>query len=210
MEIKWNNEILWLSPLRAIFWPRKKVLFIADMHLGKTGYFRNNGIQIPSTVLEDDLKRLSLLIQTHQPETVIVAGDMFHHSMNADTNIFKQWRKSLNGIDLLLVPGNHDKLLDIDYQSLGIVVVNKTFELAPFIISHQPAEKQQGLLICGHVHPGFTMAGKAKQSLRLPCFVVSPTQIILPAFSAFTGLFTRHNFADSNCYLIANDLVLKV
>ncbi|MCH5717444.1 metallophosphoesterase [Niabella hibiscisoli] len=98
---------------------------LADMHLGKTGYFRSKGIPIPATVMDADLQRLSLLIDTYQPETIVVAGDMFHHDYNADIDYFAAWRQRYNTTGFVLVPGNHDKLLNIDYQALNIKLTEK-------------------------------------------------------------------------------------
>lgn len=211
MEIIVQNEVLILSALRAIYWPRQKALILADMHLGKTGYFRSRGIAIPSTVLADDLQRLSLLIDTYQPERIVVAGDMFHHDYNADINYFANWRQQHSAIELVLVPGNHDKLLNIDYQALNIKLTEKKHWLEPFTIIHEPAKSSDTFMISGHIHPGYTMAGRARQTLKLPCFIVGHQQIVLPAFSLFTGLYTGHQNIETNCYyLIGNDSIFKV
>lgn len=212
MEIICNNEALFLSPLRAIFWPREKILFLADLHLGKTGYFRSNGIPIPSTVMMDDLKRLSQLIKIHQPQKIIIAGDMFHHDLNTDIHLFKQWRSAYPSIAFTLVPGNHDKLLLIDYEQLDIQLTSKEHFIAPFLITHKtPEKKEDRFVISGHIHPGYLMAGRARQFLRLPCFIVSPQHIILPAFSIFTGLYTGYeNHQDNNYYLIVSDHICRI
>ncbi|MFT4092530.1 MAG: ligase-associated DNA damage response endonuclease PdeM [Niabella sp.] len=212
MEIICKGETLILSHLRVSYWPRKKTVLLADMHLGKTGYFRQSGIQIPSTVMLDDLQRLSLIIDTYQPETIVIAGDMFHHDYNSDVELFKQWRQSFLSIRFQLVPGNHDKLLNINYRELDIEVKDKTYSIAPFVVTHKPADEVPGVCtISGHLHPGFTITGKAKQSVRMPCFIVSDRQIILPAFSAFTGLYTGHEISDfKKYYLVGNDEIFCI
>lgn len=211
MEIIVQDEVLILSALRAIYWPRKKALILADMHLGKTGYFRSKGIPIPSTIMGDDLQRLSLLISTYQPQKVIVAGDMFHHDYNADIDYFAGWRQQYSAVEFILVPGNHDKLLNIDYEALDIKLTEKKHWLEPFTIIHEPGKNTDAFMISGHIHPGYTMAGRARQSVRLPCFIVEQQQIILPAFSLFTGLYTgRQPADDSSYYLIGNGTIFKI
>jgi len=180
------------------------------MHLGKTGYFRSNGIPIPSTVMQSDLQRLSVLIQTYQPEKIIVAGDMFHHDYNADMAIFKAWRNRYAPIEIKLVPGNHDLLADIDYQDLNIRVTPDVYIEEPFVVRHHPSENPSQFEINGHLHPGYILSGKARQVLRLPCFVVTPHQIILPAFSLFTGLYMGYKpHSLAHHFIIVNDEVLK-
>lgn len=213
MEIICNNELLVLSVKRAIFWPRKKILILADLHLGKTGYFRSKGIPIPSTILWDDLKRISILIQTYQPKEIIVAGDMFHHGYNSDIKIFRQWRQNHLGINIVLVPGNHDKQLPIEYDSLGIQVTPDVHMHDAFTIVHQlpKAPSMQSFFISGHIHPGYKMEGRARQSMRLPCFIVAKTYIVLPAFSAFTGLDTsQHEEEGYNYFLIAGEKIIQM
>lgn len=211
MEIVVQNEVLILSALRAIYWPRKKTLILADMHLGKTGYFRSKGIPIPSTVLADDLQRLSLLIDTYQPEVIVVAGDMFHHDYNTDIGYFHTWRQQYPAVAFVLVPGNHDKLLNIDYQALDIKLTDKKHWLEPFTIIHEPGKEIDTFMISGHIHPGYAIAGRARQTLRLPCFIIGQQQIILPAFSLFTGLYTGYQIIDTNSYyLIGNDAIFKM
>lgn len=211
-QIICNNETLILSHCRAVYWPAQKALLLADMHLGKSGYFRSQGIAIPSTVMMDDLKRLSHLIHTHQPQKIIVAGDMFHHNYNADIEIFCQWRQQYAHIQIILVPGNHDKLLQIDYKKLGIEITDREFIYHPFtIIHHMKTSPDGAFTISGHVHPGYMLQGRARQQLRLPCYIVSSKHLLLPAFSAFTGLYTGYETPDENSYyVIGNEKVYSV
>ncbi|WP_332911905.1 hypothetical protein [Algoriphagus boritolerans] len=44
------------------------------------------------------------------------------------------------------------------------------------------------LNLCGHIHPGVRLLGKARQTVRIPCFHLSKSRLILPAFGNFTGL----------------------
>jgi len=55
-------------------------------------------------------------------------------------------------------------------------------------LRHLPIESTTRPFIAGHLHPGFRMQGKARDSLRSPCWVVGPKRIIFPAFGSFTGL----------------------
>ena len=211
-EIIFGGQELVLSPLRALFWRNEQSLVIADMHLGKTAYFRNKGIPIPSDVMAADLERLSLLIEKFSPQQIIVVGDMFHHDFNADIHCFSEWRKTYQDISFLLVPGNHDKLLDIDYVRLNILLTVKEYNRPPLLFVHENAKSgQQPFTISGHLHPGFLLQGNARRSLRLPCFITSPHHIVLPAFSLFTGLFTGYpKNGDHNYYVIGGDKIFCV
>lgn len=202
-EIICSGEKLLLTSLKAAYWPARNTLILADLHLGKSAYFRNNGIAIPSTVMTGDLERLSYLIHSFNTEKLIVVGDMFHHSYNADVNLFKEWRAHYQMLEIELVPGNHDKLLKLDYQLLQINVTSERHFVAPFFFEHAPTAASNGnFTISGHLHPGYLMEGKARQALRLPCFIKSEQHLVLPSFSAFTGLNTNYEKKEGNSYFV--------
>lgn len=210
-EIILGGQHLILSSGRAVYWTSQKLLVVSDLHLGKSSYFRNSGIPIPSTVMNKDLDKLSLLIKYFAPESLIITGDMFHHTYNADVAVFKQWRTH-TGIPMSLVPGNHDRLTNLNYQDLGITVTSPQHIIGPFLFEHETkAASEDHIHISGHLHPGYLLQGKAKQAVRLPCFIVTERQLILPAFSAFTGLYTNHDFNEkSNYFVIAGEEVLCI
>ncbi len=193
IDITCCGQSLILSNKRVVYWPYKKTLIVSDMHLGKTAHFRKHGIQIPSSVLLEDLQRLDDAIDEFLPERVLVVGDMFHHGYNSDISIFKTWRTRHSSIDLVLVKGNHDRLKAASYTNLGIVTVENEFDEYPFSFVHQYSADADDNVFCvaGHIHPGVCIRGAANQSLRLPCFVMDQKHLVLPAFSKFTGLDTQ-------------------
>lgn len=202
-----KGEPVILSALRAVYWPAEKTLIAADLHLGKTGYFRRHGIPVSSGVLEDDLKRLTRLIELFKPEQLLIAGDLFHHQFNNDILIFKEWRNRYKTLALALVPGNHDRYEDINYTELAIDVVAEEYLVGNFRIVHEmrSVSKDQ-FSISGHLHPGYTITGRARQRACLPCFIKTDDYIVLPAFSAFTGLFTGYESPVNTTYfVISND-----
>lgn len=189
MNINCSGEILTLSRERALYWETKKILVISDLHIGKSAHFRKSGIPVPDTPGVTDLQRLTSLMKEFQPDTLLVTGDMFHNQINSDANAFLHWRKSYESLKVVLIKGNHDALKNTDYEALGIEVHQKELLLWPFRFIHdQPKEFDEYYNICGHIHPGVALYGKAKQRLRFPCFYFGKSCAILPAFSVFTGL----------------------
>ena len=59
--------------------------------------------------------------------------------------------------------------------------------LGPFACCHHPQAHPTHVVLAGHLHPVCRLSGPARDGLRLPCFVIEPGQLILPAFGAFTG-----------------------
>ncbi len=192
-EIMFGGEEVVLSSQRGLYWPKRKMLILADLHLGKAAYFQKNGIQVSSDVMVDDLKRLTSLIDQFKPDCLLVAGDMFHHQVNGDFNQFGTWRKRLRSVRICLVPGNHDRLDAADLDRLEIELLSGEYLIDPFLFIHEMENPHPGLFtISGHIHPGFRIEGRPRQALQLPCYVVTERYLFMPAFSHFTGLSTKY------------------
>lgn len=177
---------------KVLFWEAEKALIFSDIHIGKTAHFRKNGIAVPSQVLQDDLHLLSQIIATFSPKKLIIVGDFLHAGNNSDLPIFCEWRRNFPAIELILIKGNHDRQADSILLTSCIDRVTEMLEIAPFTLVHHPSKKdlitKSKIFISGHLHPGVRFQFHRGQSAKLPCFAISENQIILPAFSRFTGL----------------------
>lgn len=210
-ELTLRGEKIILSPLKGLYWPREKALIIADVHLGKTALFRQHGIPVSSKVLHDDLDRLSKMIGHHQPQKLIVAGDMFHQDFNTDLQTFTEWRNTFERLQIILAQGNHDKLPMLQYRYMGIDLYKPNITIPPFQIIHQQTKaKNDYLQICGHIHPGLMLQGATRKTIKLPCFRISDKAITLPAFSAFTGLDTSKCDEECDYFVIAENKIVEV
>jgi uncharacterized protein len=212
LEIIIRGEELVLSERRALYWKREQALVIADMHLGKAAHFRQFGIPVSSGLLTADLERLSSLIAEFQPKQLIVAGDMFHHQdHNTDLEIFASWRNAFDGLKIVLVQGNHDRLKTLQYMHMDIELYKPNLSLHPFQFIHEYTEPNENYFsISGHIHPGVLLRGSAKQAMKLPCFAVGENQLVLPAFSLFTGLDVNYCVEECDFYAIGEGKVFKV
>lgn len=212
LELHIGGERLLLSAGRALVWPGKELIIIADLHLGKTGLFRQNGVPIPATVQQNDLQNISNLLAQFPSKKLIVVGDMFHQHFNDDIYSFLDWRNSFDALEIILVQGNHDKLPASVYELLGIEVSQPHLDIAPFRFVHKPPTKSADNLITisGHLHPGVSLRGRAKQGMRLPCFTLTEFAMVLPAFSLFTGLQIGDAKEGCHYYAIAGNKVMKV
>lgn len=184
-----KDQKLVLSAERCLYWENQQTLILSDMHIGKAAHFRKAGIAIPQQVFQEDLHRLFQQIHFFSPKRVIVTGDLFHSEANLEHDWFSKWRIDLKGIDILLVKGNHEILNNMLYEALGIEIVEKELIAAPFRFAHDLIDNgnDEHFLFSGHTHPGFKIAGKAKQSFVFPCFYFTKNYCVLPAFSKFTG-----------------------
>lgn len=211
MTIDCKGESLELNKDKAIYWASQQMLIISDLHMGKGAHFRKAGIQVPNTITDTDLDKLALLILKYAPSVLLVTGDMFHHKMNSEVETFKIWRLSFPDLKIILVKGNHDLLKASDYEGLSLEIYHKEYLCAPFRFVHDQLEiTDEYYNISGHIHPGITIYGKARQRLRFPCFYFGSTCAILPAFSVFTGLSKIKAAEDGQFYAITPESVVAV
>lgn len=209
-RIEIEGEELWLLPERAIYWPAKRSLFIADTHFGKISHFRKHGIKLPEKAAKNNLQRLEkLLLQTHAQQ-VYFLGDLFHSEMNREWLGFKQVIALFPNTEFHLIGGNHDILDELSYYRARLKYHPEGLFLKPFFLSHEPLEEHEGYNLCGHIHPGVILRGQGRQSLRLACYYFSGKQGILPAFGEFTGTHALKIKKGDQVFVIAEDRVIEV
>ncbi len=186
-----DNTFL-LSADRCIYWEQQQTIILSDLHFGKTGHFRKAGIGIPQTIFKEDVQRFVSLLQTFKPANTIVIGDMFHSHDNKEHELFLKWRKDFNQLHIQLIMGNHDILHRAWYQDAGIEVLKDDLQIGNFSFIHDINEcemKEAVYCFSGHIHPGISIGGQARQSVHLPCFYFGKQYAVLPAFGKFTGTF---------------------
>jgi DNA ligase-associated metallophosphoesterase len=227
-----KGQQLWLSPDRCIFWEEERSLILSDLHFGKTGHFRKSGIAVPQYVYREDLQRLLTLIQYFQPRQLLIVGDLFHSRENKELELFQKWRDDLSELQIRLIRGNHDILHESWYQAAGIGVSHEYLRIGAFSFIHdiaaavrpdtwtttgQPATQaptgqpenqaaagapETHYSFSGHIHPGITISGAGKQSLRFPCYYFGADYAVLPAFSRFTGTASMERSPGSSIFAI--------
>jgi uncharacterized protein len=186
---------IWLLPDKAIFLPQQNILMVADVHIGKAATFRSLGVPVPGGTTQENLQRLTALVEQTQASRLVILGDLFHGPEAKQKSIlqaFGLWRQSVKAVEVVLVTGNHDAKARLSLAALGVrEIANHCLVTVPgFALNHEPTVQTVGepFAICGHWHPVFRINGKAKSdSLRLPCFWRQEHQLVLPAFGEFTG-----------------------
>lgn len=190
-NINIGSEIFTLTNQRAVFWKQEKALILSDLHIGKTAHFRKNGIALANHIMKSDLERLSVLIEYFQPEKFIVVGDLLHAGDNSDVDEFCRWRNQYPDLLFYLIEGNHDRITESLEQKLCLSFRAELLQIGDFIFIHNFDKTLSGFQITGHIHPGVILNSSVK-NFRLPCFVQTSKQLLLPAFSEFTGLDTKN------------------
>ena len=215
LRFLFQQQTLWLSSARCIFWEEEGILIVSDLHFGKSGHFRKSGIGIPQNIYKEDLQRLFSQIQFFNPKIVLITGDLFHSSENKEISFFVKWRNDLLHVEFYLVKGNHDILPKSFYKEANIKIFENKLSIGNFCFTHDIASMcndEDGKLFTfsGHIHPGIKMNGSGNQSLMLPCFYFGKKHAVLPAFSAFTGLAKIKPVKTDNVFVLVENNVIKI
>lgn len=183
------GETVWLLPECALWWPAGSTLFVADLHLGKAATFRARGLPVPSGTTQDNLARLSRLLQRYAARQMVLLGDFLHaaEAQSEAQSALAPWRAAHPALKLLLVRGNHDRHAGDPPAVLRAQVVDEPFLIGPFAACHHPQRHATHTVLAGHVHPAVRLRGPGRDALRLPCFCIEDGLVLLPAFGAFTG-----------------------
>ncbi len=186
-----NGEPVLLLPQKALYWPREKMLVIADIHFGKAAAFRAQGVPVPRGTTSENLAALDELMDLHETTQIVFLGDFLHaraSHASATVAAMLAWRLRNPALRLILVRGNHDVRAGDPSASLGIEMVDEPFNAGAFSFCHHPDVAGDGYVLAGHVHPVYRLSTRL-DSLRLPCFLAGRTRMVLPSFGAFTGGF---------------------
>ncbi len=169
----------------ALFWPARRALLVADLHLEKASWFAKGGQMLPPYDSIATLAALSFLVDRLAPDEIWCLGDSFHDSAGCE-RLPDQAQATLRGLTARTrwtwITGNHDAAL-VD-RCGGEVVAESLVD--GLVLRHEadPAELRPEL--SGHFHPKLRVRLRGRQVSRR-CFVASPTKLVLPAFGSLTG-----------------------
>jgi DNA ligase-associated metallophosphoesterase len=203
------GEQVALLPQKALYWARATTLIVADIHFGKAAAFRALGVPVPHGTTSQNLDALDALMAVYPVTRIVFLGDFLHaKAAHAPRTLAAMvaWRARHPALQLLLVRGNHDRHAGDPAGVLGIDLVDEPHALGPFALCHHPDIAADGYVLAGHVHPVFRLATR-RDSVRLPCFVVGPTRMVLPSFGAFTGGHVVTALERDRIYVATEDAV---
>ena len=168
----------------ALWWPERRLLAVADLHLEKGSGYAAAGRPLPPYDTQATLDRLASLLDRFTPKTVLCLGDSFHDEQ-ATGRICEADARRLMALtaraDWLWLIGNHDPSPPDTWGG----VVRHEITLGPLVFRHHARPEARGE-VSGHWHPkAYVPVRKSQMSAR--CFVEDGTRLILPAFGAFTG-----------------------
>jgi len=183
--IRLNGVTLLPEPEGALWWPERRTLLLADLHLEKGSAYARRGNLLPPYDSAASLTRLEFLLQRRRATSVICLGDSFHDpdaAQRLPAGELRRLRTLTNAHDWIWIAGNHDPAPPA--EAGGRVVEELT--LGPLVLRHEARPEPTAGEISGHYHP------KASVRHRLGrftgrCFVSDARRLILPAFGAYAG-----------------------
>lgn len=195
----------------ALLFEEKKLLVIADLHIGIERELQKSGLQVPSqTNLME--QRLISILQTYDVQHIVLLGDIKHNIPSSTIQERTDVQRFLETIKpygrLYVLPGNHDGNIDrllsaeiVLYPSDGAV-----FEGIGFAHGHRwPRDEimQCKRIIVSHMHPMIMLTDRLGYKTFEPCWLrghclqnvlkekypasTDPEIVIMPAFNPLCG-----------------------
>jgi DNA ligase-associated metallophosphoesterase len=180
------GETLQALPQGALWWPARRLLAVADLHLEKgSSYAVAARKLLPRHDTRQTLAALDALIGAMQPATVVCLGDSFHdraavERLPADDRL--EIERLTAATRFVWIAGNHDPAP----PPAGWGEVAEEIDEAPLVFRHEAQFGPVTGEVSGHYHPvaALTVRGRG---FRRRCFLTDGHRLILPAFGAYAG-----------------------
>ncbi|NNM77239.1 ligase-associated DNA damage response endonuclease PdeM [Sphingomonas sp. ID1715] len=176
----------------ALFWPVRRALIVADLHLEKASWFAaRSGQMLPPYDSQATLTELTALVRKTQATEIWCLGDSFHDSEGCE-RLPAEARRMLTDLTgatrFVWITGNHDSAL-VDHCGGEIMI---EAEADGLILRHEAEAGETRPELSGHFHPKLRLNHRGRNVARR-CFVLTATKLILPAFGALTGGLDAHH-----------------
>ena len=215
-QIQIRGETFELLPERALHWPKRHLLVIADLHLGKAETFQSYGLPLPTGANAEDLDRITALIEKHEARHVLFLGDLVHAVTGVTgevVDLFAKWIAGFRG-EITVALGNHDIGLSKKWpEAWRRAELVYSWSADGIVFQHEPptAEELAGgeFFWIGHIHPMVVLRG-GPDRMRLPCFAITGEQGWLPAFSSLAGGHNLKFARGQRLYAIGGEKIVEI
>ncbi|MGH6659205.1 MAG: ligase-associated DNA damage response endonuclease PdeM [Sphingomicrobium sp.] len=185
------GETLFATAEGALYWPRRKAVLLADLHLEKASWFARIGQFLPPYDSHATLSAALHIVAGTEAAQVYCLGDSFHDRFGCD-RLPASARALLThltaAVDWTWIVGNHDPGFA---DRCGGTIVEETV-IDGLVLRHEAERAETRPEITGHFHPKLRLRLKGR-SVSRRCFVLSESKLIMPAFGALTGGLDAHH-----------------
>ncbi len=182
----------------ALWWPGRRLLAVADLHLGKGSAYARHGSLLPPWDSHATLSRLGEAIARRRPSTVVCLGDSFHDDgapSRLDGACLDELGTLVDGREWVWVAGNHDPEPPEAFAGRAVPALT----LGPLTFRHEPSAGSGAGEVCGHLHPSATVRSRGTR-MRRRCFASDGARALLPAFGAYAGGLDVHERAIADLF----------
>jgi DNA ligase-associated metallophosphoesterase len=185
VRFSFSGHELMALPQGALYWPARRALLVADLHLEKGSWFARLGQLLPPYDSLATLSDLTALAVSTGAQEIWCLGDSFHDRHGCD-RLPARAREMLVALTSRTrwtwITGNHDPGFA---DHCGGAITDRA-EVDGLLLRHEadPAETRPEL--SGHFHPKLRVNLRGRKVSRR-CFVATDRKLILPAFGALTG-----------------------
>jgi DNA ligase-associated metallophosphoesterase len=185
-----GHELMAL-PQGALFWPARRALLVADLHLEKASWFAKGGQMLPPYDSIATLADLTAVVTATGAEEIWCLGDSFHDSAGCD-RLPEAARDLLKALTARTrwtwITGNHDPGIA---DHCGGEIVEEAL-VDGLLLRHEADPDEARPELSGHFHPKLRISLRGRLVSRR-CFVATARKLILPAFGALTGGLDAHH-----------------
>ena len=195
----------------VLFINNKKILIVADLHIGIESQLREQGLSTSSRT-QNMIDHLLKICKKHKPLEIILLGDVKHNIPSStiqerrDVKNFLTMFKEYGSVHIL--PGNHDGNINkISPQEIIIHPSNGfSIENIGFVHGHRWPSKEImkcDQIIIAHTHPTIMFTDRLGYKTFEPCWIkgmflinklkekypnaISSSILIMPAFNPLCG-----------------------
>lgn len=185
---------------RALWFDSERALVLSDLHLGYCWSHREQGQLMPLVGDDALVASVEALLNEYRPLRTIFLGDIVHATVHVEavrTHLGRLIDQVQLFGELVLVAGNHDQRLAANLDSMGraqplldhVTVGRWRLHHGHLPPESLPADSPDTVSaqVIGHEHPACELPEGPGKNRRLPCFLVGPRLVVLPAFSPWAS-----------------------
>ena len=197
--MKTNKEYIFLS--KTLFFPKKGILVIGDLHLGYDSMIKEQGINLLFDQLEETKKELEIIFKRikaiYTLKKIILLGDIKHHfhfqqnEISDLRNFIRFLEKYVPKENIILIKGNHDTFTLRDYKLHDFYIEDDLAFTHGEQNFSELYSKEIKIVVTSHIHPAVLIKDKVNiKKEKYKCFLVGKYKrkqfIILPSFFSIT------------------------
>jgi putative SbcD/Mre11-related phosphoesterase len=195
----------------ALFIKDKKILVVADLHIGIESELRELGLNVASQT-QNMIDHLMSLLTKYKPKEVVLLGDIKHNIPSATIQERRDVKNFLETIKeygtIHVIPGNHDG--NIKYLSPEQILIHPSdgFRIENIGFVHGHRWPSEDIMLCeqiitAHTHPTIMLTDRREYKTFEPCWLKGgflkgklnekypeskdPLVLVMPAFNPLCG-----------------------